>query len=257
MLWWGIMKAVILTAGFSTRLRPLTNNISKSLLPLYGKKKIIDEQLENIFSTNSISTIYIATNKKFYKDFERWKKDRQEKNRIVICSNGIEEESKLKGPFGDLEFFIQNNAINDDLLVLGSDNLFEDPFSSIISFYNLVKAPVVAIGTIENSNCLRQPNDILIDGQTKRIKLFRHKAKPPYQSPYFASFLFILPPAAFPFLGQYLHEMSYSPDPPEHFVGWMVKKGHSFFAYKIRGERLDTGDLASYRSAQEWYKKRN
>ena len=38
------MKALILAAGFGTRLRPLTNDIPKSLLPLCGRK-VIDEQL--------------------------------------------------------------------------------------------------------------------------------------------------------------------------------------------------------------------
>ena len=43
------MRAVILAGGFATRLRPLTDNLPKSLLPL-GNGAVIDEQMkQNVY----------------------------------------------------------------------------------------------------------------------------------------------------------------------------------------------------------------
>src|SRR5579871_6157305 len=53
------MKAVILAAGIASRLRPLTNNTPKCLLPV-GEKKILELTIDNIIA-NNISDVMIVT----------------------------------------------------------------------------------------------------------------------------------------------------------------------------------------------------
>lgn len=55
------MKAIVLAAGFATRLYPITKNKIKPLLEIKGKPII--EKINEI----------IITNNKFYKDFIDWK----------------------------------------------------------------------------------------------------------------------------------------------------------------------------------------
>lgn len=52
------MKAVILAAGLGSRLRPITNDVPKCMVPVNGIK-IIDKQIDNLLS-NGIEEIYVV-----------------------------------------------------------------------------------------------------------------------------------------------------------------------------------------------------
>ena len=64
------MKALILAAGYATRLRPLTDSIPKQLLPV-GGRPMVDWILDRIVET-SADEIHLVTNARFAEDFERW-----------------------------------------------------------------------------------------------------------------------------------------------------------------------------------------
>ena len=52
------MKAVILAAGLGSRLRPITNEVPKCMVPVNGIR-IIDKQLDNLLS-NGVDDIYVV-----------------------------------------------------------------------------------------------------------------------------------------------------------------------------------------------------
>lgn len=52
------MKAVILAAGLGTRLRPITNEVPKCMVPVNGIR-IIDKQIDNLLS-NGVKEIYVV-----------------------------------------------------------------------------------------------------------------------------------------------------------------------------------------------------
>jgi len=58
------MNALILAAGYATRLYPLTLNKAKPLLVVAGKP-IIDWVVDNLRDVPDLETIYIVTNDKF------------------------------------------------------------------------------------------------------------------------------------------------------------------------------------------------
>src|SRR5215469_14309245 len=65
------MNALILAAGYATRLYPLTLNKAKPLLAV-GGKPIIEWLFDNLVSIPGLGTVYIVTNNKFAKDFQNW-----------------------------------------------------------------------------------------------------------------------------------------------------------------------------------------
>ena len=59
------MIAVLLCAGYATRLYPLTRNFPKPLLPVAGKP-VIEYLVDQILGLPEIECLHIVTNDKFY-----------------------------------------------------------------------------------------------------------------------------------------------------------------------------------------------
>ena len=62
------MQALILAAGYATRLYPLTENTPKPLLKV-GNNTIIEHILIELEKVPGLNQAYIVTNDKFYPDF--------------------------------------------------------------------------------------------------------------------------------------------------------------------------------------------
>ncbi len=62
------MNALILAAGYATRLYPLTLNKAKPLLEV-GGKPIIEWLFDNLRTVPDLKTTYVVTNNKFAGDF--------------------------------------------------------------------------------------------------------------------------------------------------------------------------------------------
>jgi len=65
------MNALILAAGYATRLYPLTLDKAKPLL-VVGGKPIIEWVVDNLVGVPDLEAIYVVTNDKFAADFEAW-----------------------------------------------------------------------------------------------------------------------------------------------------------------------------------------
>ena len=80
------MKAIVLCAGYATRLYPLTLNKPKPLLEVKGRP-LLDYIIDNIEKIADINEIFIATNNKFFNDFSKWKNSRTFRKKIFIVNN--------------------------------------------------------------------------------------------------------------------------------------------------------------------------
>ena len=113
------MKCLILASGFGTRLCPLTRHKAKALIE-YESKPLLTHIVERI--PHDID-IFVATNRKFEMDFRRWRKGIDRK--IEIGVEDVWTEKQKKGALGSLTFWVEQASINEDLLVLASDDYFE------------------------------------------------------------------------------------------------------------------------------------
>ena len=62
------MKALILAAGYATRLWPLTKNTPKPLLEIKGRP-MIEHIMGHIFELKEIDKVFVVTNSKFPRFF--------------------------------------------------------------------------------------------------------------------------------------------------------------------------------------------
>ena len=129
------MNALILAAGYATRLYPLTLTKAKPLLEVAGKP-MIEWVLDNLAPVSDIRGIYVVTNNKFAKDFQDWAASyeaRQSSPPIKIINDGSNDDSDKLGAIGDIQLaLLRENLAQDDLLVVAGDNLFSEPLTDFV-----------------------------------------------------------------------------------------------------------------------------
>src|SRR5438067_9283417 len=174
------MNALILAAGYATRLYPLTLNKAKPLLRV-GRKPIIEWLFDNLASVPALKTTYIVTNDKFASDFQNWAnryQDRHREMKIKIINDGSTSDDDKLGAIGDINLVLtRENLANDDLLVIAGDNLFEQPLTD---FVNAAKnwPATVAVHDVGNLEAMKKYGTVTID-KDGVITNFEEKPKEP------------------------------------------------------------------------------
>ena len=105
------MKAFILAGGEGSRLRPVTYEIPKPLLPV--KKKPIINYLVDLFARHGVLEFVVSISEKHQEDFMKWKKEHYADERIDFS---VEREPLgtfgslmlVKDRFADEPFFMTN-----------------------------------------------------------------------------------------------------------------------------------------------------
>src|SRR5215210_8309124 len=130
------MKALILAAGYATRLYPLTLTQPKPLLPVAGKP-MIEYVLDNIAPIGGIDRVYVVTNAKFAGHFQKWADHyRATKSKLdfTIVNDGSTDDTNKLGAIGDLHLVLTRERVDDDVIVVAGDNLFSDELTDFGRF---------------------------------------------------------------------------------------------------------------------------
>jgi glucose-1-phosphate thymidylyltransferase len=223
------MKALILAAGYATRLRPLTDSIPKQLLPV-GDRPMVDWILDRIQQT-SADEIHLVTNARFAPDFERWAEDRD----VVIHNDGTTSNDDRLGAVGDIHFV----GLDDDLLVVAGDNLFDYSLADYEAYWRAKGGSCVAVLDVGDPELAKRYGIVDVD-ENDRITNFVEKPEhPPTTLCATATYLYTRGHARL--VETYLEEGN-PPDQPGHYVAWLHKR-EPVYAYRFPGEWFDIGDI--------------
>ena len=129
------MKNIVIAAGYATRLGKLTKNFPKPLLKI-GDNTILGRMLDDIDRIPEIDEHIIITNHKFAHVFEQWKLGTAYQKPITIIDDGTETNDTRLGAVCDLLFAMEKLGIDDDMLVVASDNLLFFSFKEFVDFAN-------------------------------------------------------------------------------------------------------------------------
>jgi glucose-1-phosphate thymidylyltransferase len=124
------VRALILAAGYATRLRPLTDTWAKELLPV-GGRPIVDRIVDNLGEVAEIEEIHLVTNARKAPWFHEWATGRD----VTIHDDGTTSNDDRLGAIGDMLFVIDRIGAEDDLLVIAGDNLFDFRLSDLVAFW--------------------------------------------------------------------------------------------------------------------------
>jgi glucose-1-phosphate thymidylyltransferase len=246
------MKALILAAGYATRLYPLTLTQPKPLLPVAGKP-MIDYVLDNI-APIGVDRVYVVTNAKFAGHFQRWADDYREKKAKIdftIVNDGSTDDSNKLGAIGDINLVINKEKVNDDLIVVAGDNLFSESVEAFGKFCREKNAPVLAVYDVGNLEQIKKYNSITID-KAGKITFFEEKPKAP-TSTLTGIALYYYPKETLPLIKQYVDEGN-NPDQPGRLVQWLYTRT-PVYTWTVPGIWYDIGSKETLEEANRIFAK--
>ncbi|PIN73381.1 hypothetical protein COV20_04075 [Candidatus Woesearchaeota archaeon CG10_big_fil_rev_8_21_14_0_10_45_16] len=171
------MKALILAAGYATRLYPLTKNTPKPLLKV-ADKPLMEYILDKLAAVDDVESIYVVTNDKFYSNFMDWLEHYTYDKPIKIINDYTKTNEARLGSVGDINHVIKTENINDDLLVIAGDNLFGFSLQNFVKFYNEKNTSIVAFRDFGDVNIVRGRLGVGIIEGTKVINFEEKPSEP-------------------------------------------------------------------------------
>jgi len=243
------MKAIILAAGYATRLYPLTIDKPKALLPI-ASKPILNYIVDEIETIPEIDELIIISNTKFYQNFVDWKNQYNTRLTITVLDDKTTDDSNKLGAVGDMQFAIDTLSIDDDILVMAGDNIFTFRLKDYYNAFKDKNLDMILTKEIENKEDLTRMANVITDENSIVTSMVE---KPPVPVSTLAAYAaYIYKKDTVPLIKKYLSEGN-NPDAPGFFPSWLHKI-KSVYAYTFEGECYDIGTPKSYEEVNEIFK---
>ena len=229
------MRAVILAAGYATRLQPLTNDVPKHLLPV-GGRPMLDWVLDRVGDLQEVDAVHLVTNSRFAPAFRRW----ADEHSVTVHDDGTTSNDDRLGAVGDLQLVVAEAQLDDELIVLAGDNLFEFSLPRFAAWWRAKPQPSSAV-PLHDVGDLELATQYGIADTDAGDRIVRFVEKPSDPSSTLASTLvYVLPPEHVGLVHTYLDE-GQSPDNAGSFLGWLAAR-EPVYGYRFDGAWYDIGD---------------
>lgn len=228
------MKAIILAAGYGTRLYPLTLDKPKAFVEVNGKP-IIDYIIERVDEVEEVNKIFIVTNNKFFVAFEEWKEKAPTKKELIIVNDNTKSNEERLGALGDFLFVLDKERVEDDILLIASDNLFDFDLKEMVS--GAEDKDMMGVYEI-NLNEIRKYGVIEVD-ENKKIIGMQEKPQEPKTN--------LASTGIYLFRKETLHLMRKYKDEggniegPGYFLEWLHKH-KDIYGHLFKGKWFDIGN---------------
>lgn len=240
------MKALVLAAGYATRLYPLTINKPKALLEVKGKT-ILDHIVDKTETVKQVDEILVVTNNKFSLAFEQWSMERKASKRLKIINDTTMSEEDRLGAIGDLNYVVEMEKIVDDFLVVAGDNLFQFNLQKFVDFFLKKNTSTIACRDVSDKSLIAKKYGVVELDTSQRVVGFEEKPEKPKTS-IAATACYVFKKEDLTLLKPYLKEGS--PENAGDFVKYLSKKsGVHGFVFKEKW--FDIGSFEELGRARE------
>tara|TARA_Y100000310_G_scaffold336055_1_gene419608 strand:- start:527 stop:1285 length:759 start_codon:yes stop_codon:yes gene_type:complete len=243
------MKAIIPAAGYATRLYPLTEYQPKHLLPVVGKP-IIAYVIEKIEKIEAVDQIIVVTNEKFYGHFLNWLSHFKSSKPVKVVNDGTFSADDRLGAIGDIKFVIENEKIEDDLLIILGDNIFDFELLEMYQTFVNEGKSVVSLYDVRKFKEATKYGVVELDGSSNLVGFVEKPENP--KSTLCSIGVYFYPRNVLPLFDEYLNSGN-SPDAPGYFLEWLYKQTEviGFTFDKKEHDWFDIGDIACYGEANQ------
>jgi glucose-1-phosphate thymidylyltransferase len=233
------VKAIVLAAGYATRLYPLTLDTPKPLLEV-GGRPMVDYVLDAL-RTADVDEVYVVTNAKFASHFASWAPAG-----VTVIDDGTTSETDRLGAIGDIGFVLGQTGLDDDLIVIAGDNLFTVGIGEFSGLGREKDAPVLAVHDMGPDADMSQYNTTEFDAEG-RITFFEEKPRNA-TSTLAGTALYFYPRRTLPLIREYLAEGN-NPDQPGRLVEWLYTRTPCY-VWEIPGDWYDIGSRDQLEAAR-------
>ena len=244
------MKALILAAGYATRLYPLTINRPKPLLPV-GGKAMIDYIMDKLEAIADLDEVYVVTNERFYKQFADWAKDHSSEKKITAINDKTLTNEERLGAIGDIQLVLDETKLNDDLIVIAGDNLFSFQMKN---FLKVAKSHApscsIVLHNIGSREEAKKYGVVEINSNNRLLSFAEKPANP--GSALVAICLYYFPKEKLRRVKEYLSQSKHK-DAPGNYISWLVQNDE-VYGFIFDEEWYDIGDKTIYEKIKDTYK---
>ena len=226
------MKALVLGAGYATRLYPLTLDRPKPLLEVGGRPML--DWVHGRLDAMGVDETIVVTNAKFTPHFESWAAG---KEHVTVVNDGTTSNEDRLGAIGDFGFVLDELQPDDDIVVVAGDNLFADDISGFAVYGREVDAPVIAVHDVGDMSLMREYNQVELDDVGRVV--FMEEKPEEARTTLAAVALYYYPQHVLPLVKQYLAEGN-NPDQPGRLPVWLYERT-PVYAWRFPGEWYDIG----------------
>jgi glucose-1-phosphate thymidylyltransferase len=243
------MIAVLLCAGFATRLYPLTRDFPKPLLPV-ADRPVIDHLMDQIVGLPGIESIHIVTNARFYEHFTRWRRNwlaclAPRDITLTIYNDGARANENRLGACADLQLVFRQAGRAGAYLVSAGDNIYLFRIADLWRrFLRGHRHCIVALQ--EKDPEILKKTGVPVFGEGDRVLGLLEKPDNPPPG-WFCPPLYFLRPSAREVLEDFLG-VDGPVDAPGLFIDYLCHR-EAVTAIKLNEKRLDIGNLESYHRA--------
>lgn len=244
--------AIILAAGFGTRLAPLTDHTPKPLL-MVGESPVASHLVERLSEVDGLDQVVVVVNDCHLDQWQHWQERLPATPAVQVMSNGVTSNEARLGAVADLalgtNWLITNEWTADWVIVLAGDNLLDEPLQPHLDAAIQSDHPVVLCRDLGDDVPPGRFGEITTD-DTGIITRFREKPADP-ESPLAATCSYVLPATATVAIAEFLRSGG-NADSPGVFVGWLSSR-QPVLARPIIGTYHDIGNHETLAQARAFY----
>lgn len=242
------IEAIVLAAGYATRLYPLTENMPKPLLTIAGKP-MVEHIIGKLETISALNKIYIITNDKFEQHFKRWLADFNAQKPVEVINDKTKSNEDRLGALGDVHYAINQKNLDDDILVVAGDNLFELSLDDVANFFKKKKTNVIVLHDVKDFELAKQYGIVEIENNI--VINFEEKPVSP-KSTLASTGIYIFPKKTINLIKKYVAQGN-NPDKTGSFIEWLHKRD-IVYSYVTDKKWYDIGTLEQLEKANKQYK---
>jgi len=242
------MKAIVLAAGYATRLRPLTLNKPKPLLEV-AEKPIIEYIINKIEELWTVDKIYIVTNDKFLQNFVDWLDNFDTRKSIEVVNDGTKSNDDRLGALGDVDYVINQKKIDDDIIVIAGDNLFEFSLQDVVDIFTKRNSNIIVLHDIKDLELAKQYGVVAVENNV--VVNFQEKPVNP-KSTLISTGIYIFPKKTLSLIKKYIDQGN-NPDQTGDFIGWLYNIS-KVYTYVTEDKWYDIGSSEQLEKANNYFR---